>query len=126
MLGIKFATEIYTHKIKADQSLGGKGRADIMLGSSGKGIIIEMKYTKGNKLNAEQLIANNKNTSKDALIQAKEYSNLITNLDDNTEDVMQIFLGLSVSSNRDVALAGEIHSSISSFDSVEFTDQDIL
>jgi len=122
VLGIKFATEIYTHKIKADQSLGGKGRADIMLGSPEKGVIIEMKYTKGNKLNAEQLIANNKNTSKDALVQAKEYSNLITNLNDNTEDVMQIFLGLSVSSNRDVALAGEIHSSISSFDSVEFTD----
>jgi hypothetical protein len=100
-----FATEIYMKKSVDGKVTSRSGRADIMLSDKHRGLIIEMKYTKlADK--GTSLCDTNAITCNDALKQAKMYSELISS--NGVESYMQIFCGISISSNQDVALSGEI------------------
>ena len=101
----KFATEIYTKKTIDGQVTDRSGRADIMLSHKKQGLIIEMKYTK-EPMNDKSLKDTNASKSQDALNQAKTYSELIPG--STIDDYMQIFCGISISAEQDVALSGEI------------------
>ena len=83
IVNAKFASERHTTKID-----GSKGRADIVLEKNNKGIVIEMKY--------------NAKDAKKALEQAKEYSELIKDV--NT----QIFIGCNITDQQEVFLSGDI------------------
>jgi hypothetical protein len=83
IVNAKFATERHTTKID-----GSKGRADIVIEKNNKGIVIEMKY--------------NAKDAETALEQAKEYSELIKNV--NT----QIYIGCNITDQQEVFLSGDI------------------
>ena len=83
IVNAKFASERHTTKID-----GSKGRADIVIEKNNKGIVIEMKY--------------NAKDAKKALEQAKEYSELIKDV--NT----QIFIGCNITDQQEVFLSGDI------------------
>ena len=101
----KFATEIYTKKTIDGQVTDRSGRADIMLSHKKQGLIIEMKYTK-EPMKDKSLKDTNASKSQEALNQAKTYSELIPGK--AIDDYMQIFCGISISAEQDVALSGEI------------------
>jgi hypothetical protein len=81
---VLFGSEIYTKKLLSDN----KGRVDIIVKNKETGIIIEVKYN---------------GKASEALAQAKTYENLISDQQD------KIFIGLDISTSREVSLAGEIH-----------------
>ncbi|MBM3456550.1 MAG: hypothetical protein FJX80_15685 [Bacteroidetes bacterium] len=83
IVNAKFASERHTTKID-----GSKGRADIVLEKNNKGIVIEMKY--------------NAKDAKKALDQAREYNELIKDV--NT----QIFIGCNITDQQEVFLSGDI------------------
>lgn len=81
---ILFGCEIYTKKILSDK----KGRVDMVVKNKETGIIIELKYD---------------GKAQDALTQAKTYENLISCQQE------KIFIGVDISTSKEVSLAGEIH-----------------
>lgn len=83
IVNAKFATERHTTKID-----GSKGRADIVIEKNNKGIVIEMKY--------------NAKDAETALEQAKDYGELIKNV--NT----QIYIGCNITDQQEVFLSGDI------------------
>ena len=101
----KFATEIYTKKTIDGEVTNRSGRADIMLSHKKQGLIIEMKYTK-DSMKDKSLKDTNVFKSQEALDQAKTYSELIPS--NGIDGYIQIFCGISISAEQDVALSGEI------------------
>lgn len=100
-----FATEVYKKKTISSEGTGSSGRADIMLSDEKCGLIIEMNYTKVSTKDKDLKDTNASNSEK-ALNQAKTYSEMIPV--NGRAVYMQIFCGISISAERDVALSGEV------------------
>lgn len=82
IINSKFASERYTTKPD-----GKKGRADIVIEKNTTGVVIEMKYN---------------GDSQDALMQSKQYEQLINNC------TTKVFIGCNISTEQEVLLSGEI------------------